>query len=75
MQREALTGVGTFSTPWLDRNDVVALHHAEMSGVPYANCFDMYSSSMMSKAQAGGQSGVDEKAPIFTNETAGGWCC
>ena len=29
-----LTGVGIFSTPWLERNDVVALHHAEMSGVP-----------------------------------------
>lgn len=29
-----LTGVGTFSTPWPDRNDAVALHHAEMSGVP-----------------------------------------
>lgn len=28
----------------------------------------------MSKAHAGGRTGVDENAPNFTNKTAGGWC-
>lgn len=66
-----LTLWGTSDTPCHTKNDEIVLDNAVMFGLPYKHSNLINSRSLISNAQVGALSGVDEKLPRCKRATAG----